>query len=183
MTETGAKTVKVWDPLVRVFHWSLVTAFAVAWLTGDEWDDVHEAAGYVVAGLLAFRILWGLVGSRYARFGQFLRGPQAVWQYLKAVVAGQEKRFIGHNPAGGAMIVALLLALAGVCLTGWMYTTDRFWGVEWVEETHEFLANGLLALVALHLAGVVLASVRHRENLARSMLTGYKRAPDADDQA
>jgi cytochrome b len=104
--------VRVWDPLVRVFHWSLVGAFAVAWLTADELQPVHEIAGYVVAGFVAFRLVWGVVGSRYARFAQFLRGPSATLAYLGDAARGRERRYLGHNPAGAAMMVALLVTLS-----------------------------------------------------------------------
>jgi cytochrome b len=176
-------TVKVWDPLVRIFHWSLVASFAVAWATGDEWERLHIWAGYAAAALIAFRLLWGVAGPRYARFGQFVKSPGAALRYLRAMMSGHERRYLGHNPAGGLMIVALIAALAGVSLTGWMYTTDAFWGVEWVEETHEALANLLLILVGLHVAGVVVAGLRHHENLVRAMVTGRKRAPAAEDVA
>ncbi|MQM39452.1 hypothetical protein KBTX_03478 [wastewater metagenome] len=177
----GERTIRVWDPAVRVFHWGLVTAVTVAWLTGDEWGGVHEWAGYVVAGLIGFRLLWGLVGPRYARFTQFVRPPGTVLRYIADMASGRERRHLGHNPAGAAMIVVLLLTLAGTALTGWMYTLDAFWGVEWVEETHAFLANSLLVLIGLHVAGVVLASVRHGENLARAMVIGRKREPSGED--
>lgn len=176
-------TVKVWDPLVRLFHWSLVASFAVAWITADEWDDLHIWAGYAAAGLIAFRLVWGLIGPRYARFTQFLRAPGTVAAYLKDLAGGRERRYLGHNPAGAAMILALIVSLAALCLTGWMYTLDTFWGEEWVEELHEVLANLLLVLVGLHVAGVVLASLKHHENLVRAMITGRKRAPAAGDEA
>jgi cytochrome b len=177
------ETMKVWDPLVRVFHWSLAVSFALAWLTAEELDTVHEWAGYVIAGLLVFRLLWGLVGPKYARFGQFVRSPGTAVGYLRAMIQGREPRYIGHNPAGALMIVILILALAGTALTGWMQTLDAYWGVEWVEEGHEALANLTLLLVALHIAGVVLASLRHKENLARAMIVGHKRAPGTADIA
>ena len=176
-------TIRVWDPLVRLFHWALVASFALAWISADEWDDLHIWAGYAAAALVSFRILWGLVGSRYARFSQFVHAPRTITAYLKDLMAGREARYLGHNPAGGAMILLLLASLAALCLTGWMYTLDAFWGEEWVEELHEILANLLLVLVGLHVAGVVLASLKHHENLARAMLTGRKRAPAAGDQA
>ncbi|MFC4259723.1 cytochrome b/b6 domain-containing protein [Marinobacter lacisalsi] len=182
MTDHSSGTVKVWDPLVRLFHWGLVASFTVTWLTGDEWDDVHEIAGYVIAGLIVFRLVWGGVGTRYARFSEFVRGPQVVIRYMKDAVRGRERRYLGHNPAGAAMIVVLLLTLAGACITGWLYTTDWFWGAELVEETHEWLANALLLLVALHVGGVVLESWHHRENLTRSMVTGLKRSEAGHDR-
>jgi len=181
--ETSAGTVRVWDPLVRVFHWSLVASFALAWISADEWDDLHIWAGYAAAALIAFRVVWGLVGSRYARFSQFVRAPRAVAAYLKDLLTGREARYLGHNPAGGAMILLLIFSLTALCLTGWMYTLDAFWGEEWVEEVHEALANLLLVLVGLHLAGVALASLKHHENLVRAMVTGRKRAPARGDES
>ncbi|MBP0048699.1 cytochrome b/b6 domain-containing protein [Marinobacterium sp. AK62] len=173
-------TVKVWDPLVRLFHWSLVACFAVAWISADEWQDLHELMGYTIAGLVAFRLLWGLVGPRYARFSQFVRSPGSVVRYLTAIRKGQEKRYIGHNPAGGAMVLLLLLSLSLLTLSGWL-GTDIFWGEEWVEELHELMGNLVLLLVAAHLGGVFLASMRHRENLPAAMINGRKRAPSGSD--
>jgi cytochrome b len=173
--------VRVWDPLVRVFHWTLVIAFAVAWFTADEWDRAHEWAGYVIAGLVGFRLIWGLVGPRYARFTNFVRSPSLVLGYLRAMAQGREPRYLGHNPAGGAMVVALLTSLVGTAVTGWMSTLNRFWGAEWLEEVHEFLAHLLLALIVAHVLGVIWASLRHRENLVRAMLHGDKPAPGAPD--
>ncbi|HWU32415.1 MAG TPA: cytochrome b/b6 domain-containing protein [Marmoricola sp.] len=173
--------VRVWDILIRLFHWSLVTSFVIAWLTRHGSEDFHHLAGYAAAALVGLRVIWGVVGTHYARFRQFTRGPTTVLRYLGDIVAGREARYIGHNPAGGAMILALLVAMTGTALTGWMMTTDQFWGVEWVAKTHERIADGLLILVLLHISGVVLASVRHRENLVRAMVTGRKRAADAGD--
>jgi cytochrome b len=176
-------TVKVWDPLIRLFHWSLVASFAVAWISADEWDDLHNWAGYAAAALIAFRLVWGLMGPRYARFSQFVRSPGAIAAYLRDLLAGREARHLGHNPAGGIMILLLIAGLAALCLTGWMQTVDAFWGEDWVEEVHEVLANLLLVLVGLHVAGVALASLKHRENLVRAMVTGRKRAPASGDEA
>jgi len=183
MTDKSDGTVKVWDPAVRLFHWSLVAAFAIAWLTGDEWDKVHEIAGYVILGLIAFRLFWGIVGTRYARFWQFVPGPAGVKAYLGAMLRGREKRYIGHNPAGGAMVVALLAALLITGVSGWMTTLDMFWGSEWVEEFHEVFANLMLVLVGLHVAGVLFTGLRHGENLVRAMINGRKRAPGEGDIA
>jgi len=176
-----AEKVKVWDPLVRVFHWGLVLSFAVAWLSSDHGRTLHQWAGYAAGSLIAMRIVWGLLGTRYARFAQFVRNPVAALGYLGDVAAGRERRYIGHNPAGGLMIVALIVAMAALATTGWMMTTTQFWGYEWVEDAHELLAELMLWLVGLHLAGVALASLRHRENLVVAMLTGRKRAPAPGD--
>lgn len=175
--EPGAgSTTRVWDPVVRLFHWSLVAAFLVAWLTGDELKALHEAAGYVIVGLLVVRILWGFVGTPHARFTDFVYRPSTVLAYLVDTVRLRAKRYIGHNPAGGMMVLALLLMLAVTAATGIMTTTDAFWGVKWVEEAHEFAANLTVVLVGLHLAGVLVASAEHRENLVRAMITGRKRS-------
>jgi cytochrome b len=176
-------TVKVWDPIVRVFHWSLVASFAVVWLSAEELDTLHEWVGYAMLALVGLRLLWGLTGPRYARFTQFVRHPATVVAYLKNIVAGKEKRYIGHNPAGGMMIIALLVSVVAVGVTGWLCTTDAFWGVKWMEEVHGVIANAMLAMVALHVTGVIVASRRHGENLVRSMITGRKRVADAQDVA
>ena len=181
--------IRVWDPLVRLFHWALVGAFAIAWLTEDEFMTLHSYAGYTIAGLLLFRLLWGFVGPRYARFSDFVRSPSTVLAYLKSLKAFKAQRFIGHNPAGGAMILALLLSLMVTSFTGIMaygaigsgplagwFASQSSYGAEWLEEIHEFFANFTLLLVIAHLGGVVVESLLHRENLVKSMLTGYKRA-------
>jgi cytochrome b len=167
--------VKVWDPFIRVFHWSLATLFLVAYLTGDQVEKVHIAAGYAIAGLIALRMVWGVVGPHHARFASFVRPPREVFAYLRDIGLLSAPRYLGHNPAGGAMIVALLVTLIGTCITGYMMTTDAFWGSQWVEDTHKYLANFTLGLVAVHVIGVLLASFEHRENLLKSMLTGKKR--------
>lgn len=176
-------TVRVWDPLVRIFHWGLAASFAVAWFAGDEVMSLHEWAGYAAAGLIALRIVLGVVGSRRARFSDFMRGPRHTLAYARAAVTGSEPRYIGHNPLGALMIVALLSVVMLLAITGFMQTTDAFWGVEWVKELHESLANVALGLVGLHVAGVVLASWRHHENLARAMITGRKRRPGPGEPA
>ena len=179
--DTGSPAVRVWDPLVRIGHWALVACVAAAWITHEGGHVWHERFGYATLVIVAIRLLWGVVGPRHARFARFVRGPAATLAYAGRTLAGNEPRYIGHNPLGGWMIVALLLCIVLAGASGWLYTTDAFWGVEWVEEVHEFFANALLVLVALHIAGVVFASVRHGENLARAMLSGKKRAPGPGD--
>ncbi len=173
---TSPAAVKVWDIGVRAFHWSLVAAFAAAWITADEWERPHELLGYAAVGLVVFRFAWGFVGSSNARFASFVRGPRAVIAYLADIASGRERRYLGHNPAGAAMILALLSGVAGLGATGYAMTLDAMWGVKWIEELHEALAYAMLALVALHVAGVAIASLRHGENLVRAMITGRKRA-------
>lgn len=127
------------------------------------------------------RLLWGVLGTPYARFSQFVRHPKSVVQYLLATFRGREARYIGHNPAGGMMVLALFSFVAVTSFTGWMMTTDAYFGEDWVENVHGLSADGLLVLVFIHVGGVVLASVRHRENLVRAMITGRKRKAGAED--
>lgn len=167
--------VLVWDWPVRVGHWLLAGAFALAWLTGDgeTWRLVHVLAGGTAVGVITFRLVWGVCGTRHARFAGFVRGPTAVWDYLAALARGAAVHHAGHNAAGGWAILGLLtLGLAtGAC--GWLIYQDI--GGEWLEELHEGLAAGMLTLVAVHVAGVVVGSLAHRENLVRAMFSGYKR--------
>jgi cytochrome b len=176
-TPSGQRMVRVWDIGVRLFHWGLVVAVLGAYLSEDA-RSLHRQLGYVVISLIAFRLIWGLVGTRHARFVNFLPGPGRLFSYLRDMLQGREARYLGHNPAGAAMIVALLVVLGGISATGVMMGMDAYFGQEWVEEAHEVLVNGLIVLVVLHVAGVAVASRRHRENLVRAMVTGLK---DADD--
>jgi cytochrome b len=177
--------VRVWDPLARIAHWSLAVSVLVAWLTSEiELETakrVHDWAGYAALAVVAVRLAWGVIGPRYARFSQFVYSPARTLSYARAVTRFAEPRYIGHNPLGGWMVVALLSMAAAAGLSGWLSVTDRFWGVKWVQELHEALANALLLLIALHVAGVVFTSLRHRENLVRAMLTGRKAAPRSGD--
>jgi cytochrome b len=167
--------IRVWDLFVRVFHWGTAALVGVAFLTEDM-KSLHEAAGYVVLPLVLARIAWGFVGPRHARFSDFVTRPATTLAYLRALRAGRAPRFFGHNPAGGAMVVALLALLVVVAGSGWMSETDRWFGVPWVADLHAAAANLLFWLVGLHVAGVVLSSWLHRENLIRAMFTGRKSA-------
>lgn len=180
-------TIKVWDPLIRIFHWSLALAFTVAYASGEEWLDLHVLAGYSVGGLILFRLLWGLVGTRHARFSDFVQRPAGVLGYLQRLIRLQAPRYLGHNPAGGAMIVLLLVSLSGTVLGGLaLYASDELAGPlaglvpagglwqDLFEGLHEFFANLTLLLVIGHLAGVLVSSLLHRENLVRAMITGRK---------
>jgi cytochrome b len=183
------KQLRVWDPLVRLFHWTLVIAFVITFLSEDELMQLHVYAGYTIMGLLALRLLWGFIGTRHARFADFVRPPTEALNYLRGMFTHQTKRFIGHNPAGGLMIIALLTSLLITSISGlatygvegfgpladWLHSYG-VWNDETLEEIHEFFANFTLLLVGVHLIGVLLGSLAHKENLVRAMFTGNKRA-------
>lgn len=164
----------VWDLPTRLFHWTLAASFVVAWITheSERLMNIHTAAGYLMLGLIGFRLIWGIIGNRYARFEEFVRGPSAVTRYLTSLIGGRPERHLGHNPAGAIAIVLLLVLGVGTGVSGWLALDD--FGGDLFEELHEGFAGVMLAVVALHLAGVVVSSLLHRENLVRSMITGYK---------
>lgn len=166
-------TVLIWDLPVRVFHWALMASIVTAHLTTDGLGKIHRFAGYIAVSLLIFRIVWGFSGTKFARFSDFVRGPRTVLKYTADELTGFADRKLGHNPAGGAMIVALLLVVAGIGTTGIMMR-NGFFGSETVETVHWMLAYSLFVLVPLHVIGVILASASHKENLALSMVTGRK---------
>ena len=172
--------IPVWDGIVRLLHWTLVGAVTVAWTSTLDigvppgW---HECAGFTAMGCVALRVLWGFLGTPRARFADFIRGPRTTWRYASSVLRGAAPRHIGHNPLGGWMVLALLLNVAGITLTGWLQTTDRYWGSELLEQVHTTLAWALLGLIALHVAGVVLTSRHQRENLVKAMVDGRKMPP------
>ncbi|GMR04062.1 MAG: cytochrome b/b6 domain-containing protein [Gammaproteobacteria bacterium] len=174
--------VKVWDLFVRVFHWGLVVAFTIAYFTEDDLLDLHVATGYTVLALVLFRILWGFIGTRHARFSDFIKSLAVIKTYLINILLFRAKRYIGHNPTGGAMIVLMLAFLLVTTLTGiaaYHGANEQNvgkWIYELLEEGHEFLANLTLLLVVIHIAGVIVESLMHRENLVRAMFTGRKRA-------
>lgn len=167
--------VRVWDLPTRVFHWSFAACFAGAWLTSDSerLRDIHVMLGYTFAGLLAFRLLWGLVGTRYARFASFLFAPRALVAYLRSLVVLRPEHHVGHNPAGAVAIFAMLGLGALIAVSG--YATWQEVGGDWLEDLHEGAASAMLAVVGIHLAGVLVSSLLHGENLAAAMLNGMKR--------
>jgi len=173
-------TVLVWDLPTRVFHWLLAASFIGAFLTAESerLRAVHVTLGYTMLGLVAFRLLWGLVGTRYARFSAFTFGPGRVLGYVKSLFTRSPQHYVGHNPAGSWAIYALLGLTAAAGLTG--YATYNDIGGEWFEELHEAVANALLAVVLVHVAGVAVSSLLHRENLVRSMIDGLKAGAPGD---
>ncbi len=203
------QSIKVWDILVRLFHWSLVLFFILAYLTGEsELENIHAWLGYIIAGLIGFRLIWGFIGTKYTRFSNFICRPAEILAYLRSLMTHHPKHYLGHNPAGGAMVVIMLLTLGFVTWTGlevyaaegkgplansaislripaahadgWEHGDsegDEFW-----EEAHEFSVNLMLLLVFVHIAGVLVSSLLHGENLPRAMITGRKSVKDSDQQ-
>jgi cytochrome b len=164
---------RIWDPLVRLFHWSLAIAFAVAWFVRSE-SAIHETAGEIVLILIIVRAAWGLIGPASARFETFVKGPIPTAKYLWSIVRGQPRHYPGHNPAGAAMIGALLLALVTTTVSGILMTTTALWGNGWIEWLHGTAATLCVWLIGFHLLGVIVACFQHRENLPRAMIDGWK---------
>lgn len=219
MSNITNNQVRVWDPLVRLFHWSLVLTFFISYFTGDDENQLHIYAGYAVLGLIIFRLIWGIIGSKNARFSDFLTSPGKVIEYLKSLISVKPKHYLGHNPAGGWMVIALLISLFVATISGLkLYAVeegkgplagvstdislvssayadkdeyekehgegyeehngkdgeregDDFW-----EEVHEVSSNFTLFLIFLHVAGVVVSSKLHKENLVKAMISGNKNA-------
>lgn len=168
------KKILVWDIPTRLGHWLLVSAFILAFVTGDseKWRLFHVAGGYALGGVLLFRIFWGMVGTRYARFKSFLFSPLEVFSYLGGLLKGRAGHWLGHNPAGSYAIY--LLILLGISTVASGYAVYAEIGGEWLEEAHEISANSMLVMVGIHVLGVIVSSWLHHENLARSMITGCK---------
>lgn len=171
---TSTKPIRVWDLPTRIFHWSLVASFATAFLTSEseKLRDIHVVAGYTLAGLIVFRLLWGFVGGGYSRFAEFLPTPQKLGGYLKSLLAGKPQHYVGHNPAGAVAIFLLLGFGMTAAASGWAVYEDM--GGHFMEELHEIAANGMMAIVGIHIAGVIVSSWLHRENLVLAMITGWK---------
>jgi cytochrome b len=172
MNTPSLQRILVWDLPTRLFHWLLALSFAGAWLTAESerFRDVHVLLGYTMIGLIGFRLVWGLVGTRHARFSAFVRAPAAAVRYLKSLVTGRAEHYVGHNPAGALAIVLLLLLGLAAGVSGWLTYNEI--GGEWLEEGHELAANLMLAVVGIHVLGVLVGSLAHRENLVRAMVTG-----------
>jgi cytochrome b len=177
--QPSVNQVRVWSPSLRLLKWLFAASMVGAFVTHEASSrlgpiTVHEWLGYLALGAAALRVLMGVVGTGVWRFDDFVRSPRATWAYAQAVWARREPRHLGHNPLGGWMIVALLVDALVCGFSGWLYTTDRFWGVAWVGDLHEVSGDLLLPLVALHVGGVVLTSRRHHENLLAAMIHGNK---------
>ncbi|WP_210528652.1 cytochrome b/b6 domain-containing protein [Rubellimicrobium arenae] len=169
---------KVWDPFVRVFHWTLAAGFAANALVTNPEKDLHHLIGYGIAALLGLRVLWGLMGPRYARFSSFPPDPAAAMGQMADVVTGRRRVHLGHTPLGALMIYNLLLTLLVVVGSGHAMTTLAFWGIRWVKELHEVAVTWAEISVAVHVVAVIWESRRTGVNLPRAMVTGYKEVPD-----
>jgi cytochrome b len=185
-TKAEPSTVKAWDPLIRIFHWSLVICVLLAFVSEDDWSTLHLWSGYAVSLLIGFRLLWGLVGTRTARFTSFVRSRRAVMQHLKAMLTFKAPHYLGHNPAAAVMVILLLTSIALVAFSGMVLiagegqgplvdTLFSSWNGDWMEDLHEFLANFTLLLVIGHVSGVIFSSFLEGENLIRAMISGRKK--------
>ena len=180
-SNTSTKKVLVWDIVVRFFHWTIVTCFALNMFILDEGKWQHRWVGYIILSAISIRIIWSFIGTPHARYKDWFPTPQKAQFYILNLIKGKEPRYIGHNPAGALMMLALVFTMIGCCITGWMQGLDMFWGDEWVQEVHEILANSILMLAGIHVLGAVIESFRHKENLILSMITGFKRAAKGTD--
>ena len=184
-----ADKIYIWDPLVRIFHWTLVITFSIAFISEDDYLTIHSWAGYTILSLLMIRILWGFIGTKHAKFSDFVFSKQDITQFIKDTLLFKAKRYLGHNPAGGAMVILLIFSLLFTACSGLVIfaieegqgplafllsEVSSNWG-DIVEEIHEFFANFTLFLIAVHIAGVIIESLIHSENLIKSMFTGTKR--------
>ncbi|MCK9395198.1 MAG: cytochrome b/b6 domain-containing protein [Methylobacter sp.] len=170
--------IPVWDIPTRVFHWSLALSFTGAYVTGESerWALVHVTCGYTLLGLIVFRLVWGVAGTRYARFSEFVSGPSSVIRYISGLIQGTPTRYVGHNPAGALAILALLLLGLVSAVSGWMVYGDV--DGDWLEKLHEVVSSLMLAIVFVHIAGVLISCRLHGENLVKSMLDGRKQGEE-----
>ncbi len=172
------QTVKVWDLPVRLCHWGLAACVLANLAFTEEGSDIHEYVGYTAAGIVAFRLLWGFIGSRYARFSDFFPTPSRLMEHGRNIARRRPDTHLGHNPFGALMMFALWAAVIGLGVSGYLMTTDRFWGDETVEEIHGFLADSLIPLIALHVTAALVMSFLSKTNLVHAMITGKKNVPD-----
>jgi len=175
--------IKVWDPFIRLFHWSLVILFAANALVVDDDSKLHIQVGYAILVLVGLRIIWGFVGTRHARFSDFPPSLAAGMEQVTEMATRRKRAHTGHSPLGALMIYNLILAILVISLSGYLMTTDMFWGIEWPEELHEIAVAWAEISVVAHVVAVIFESRRLGVNLPRSMVTGYKvfKTPRRDD--
>jgi cytochrome b len=170
----------VWPIWQRLLHWALATSILAALLTHES-GRIHEWFGYAALGLSALRILLGLIGPKPARFSSFALGIRDTWAYAHAALQRREPRHLNHNPLGAWMVITLLVLATASGSLGWLYTTDRFWGIAWVGNLHAWLSWPFVVLIVVHLLGVLHAGIRHRENLVAAMIHGRKQPAEGKD--
>lgn len=175
------QSVLVWDVPIRIFHWLLVVSFAGAWLTSESEAQqmIHYAFGYSACTLVLFRIIWGIVGTRYARFSQFIKGPAETIRHIKLLMTGSEHSSLGHNPAGAIAMISLMILILLIGLTGY-WSVKEFLG-DFMSEAHETISNITLVIVAIHVGAAIIMSFLQKENLVKSMVSGKKEG--TSDQA
>ena len=164
----------VWDRFVRLFHWTLVLCVVVNYFVLSDGKTLHQWLGYLATALVMARIVWGFIGSRYARFSDFFPTPARLWRHVSQLRAGTPEVHWGHNPLGALMILALISLVLGLGVTGWMQTLDAYWGEEWLQDVHELLGNVLIGLAALHALSAIVMGRLERTRLIRAMFTGIK---------
>lgn len=174
MTQTSQETIYVWDRFVRLFHWSLVSCVLLDYFVIDDGEVVHQILGYLAAALVVARIVWGFVGTKYARFAEFFPTPSRINSHIRSLLSGRIDQHHGHNPLGALMIFALLSLVIALGVTGFMQGLDAYWGEEWLQDLHELLANMLIGLVAMHVSAALIMSHVERTNLIAAMVTGSK---------
>jgi cytochrome b len=172
-------TVKLWDPLVRLFHWSLVFIFIANYFVNEEGDDWHQWLGYAAVAWLLVRFFWGFFGQGAARWADFFPTPARMANHVRALRRGEPYHRMGHSPLGGLVMIVMMLCVLALGVTGYMMQEiDYFWGEDWIEDLHGWIANSLLALVIVHVLAAMFESYRLKENLPLSMVTGKRRKPD-----
>lgn len=174
---------RVWDRFVRFFHWSLVSCVLANYFLVEDGEMLHQWIGYFASGLIVARIVWGFVGSEHARFASFFPTPARLRAHLAAIRSGKPDFHLGHNPLGAIMMLALMVLVLALGLSGFLQTTDAFWGEEWLQEVHEVLASVLIGLAGLHAAAAIVMGRLEGVNLVGAMITGVKRARRAPSGA
>lgn len=174
MPSSEHETIYVWDRFVRLFHWSLVSCVLLDFFVIDDGETLHQVLGYLACALVFFRLIWGFVGTKYARFSDFFPTPSRVSHHIRSLFSGQVDQHNGHNPLGALMILALLSLVMALGVTGFMQGLDAYWGEEWLQDLHELLANALIILVAMHVSAALIMSHIERTNLIAAMITGTK---------
>lgn len=170
----SVESIYVWDRFIRIFHWSLVSCVLLDYFVIDDGEAVHRWLGYAAFALVLARLVWGFIGSKYARFSDFLPTPSRIIKHLRHMIYGEQDRHVGHNPLGAMMMFALMALVLALGVTGFMQGLDFYWGEEWLMDLHDTLADILISLAIVHaLAAIVMSRIEHT-NLIKAMITGFK---------